>query len=372
LTPGHSETRFLDLGPAGRIDQLIDDWRKQFAMEARAPGRSGKVMEEAARKAGTLLRARLWDPLAQAVSGAESIFLVPEGPVHLVNFGALPSAQSGRYLMETAPLLHYLNTELDLAMDSSNSEEKTLLVVGDPDFEGTQRSSRLTAGRRLRGEIANCFDPTTLRFDPLPLSRVEAGKVLKMWSASGRKGTMISGADATEEAVRSAAPGYRILHLATHGFFYPSHCGIAKPDVSPVAIAGLALASANRRPNGPGSGLLTADEISSLPLDQTEWVVLSGCDTGLGAIQAGEGVFGLRRAFQQAGARTVIMSLWPVQDESAHRWMDALYRDRLYKRTSTASAVRAASLAVLTRQRREGRSTHPFYWAPFVAAGDWR
>ena len=100
--------------------------------------------------------------------------------------------------------------------------------------------------------------------------------------------------------------------------------------------------------------------------------MLSACDTGVGEVKAGEGVLGLRRAFQVAGARTLIMSLWAVEDESARAWMRALYEARLSKRLDTAEAVREASLSVLRERREQGLSTHPVYWAGFVAAGDWR
>jgi CHAT domain-containing protein len=103
-----------------------------------------------------------------------------------------------------------------------------------------------------------------------------------------------------------------------------------------------------------------------------EWAVLSGCETGVGKLLPGEGVFGLRRAFQMAGARTVIMSLWPVDDQATRAWMTALYREHLTKHRGTADAVRAASLAALAKRRAGGLSTHPFYWAGFIAAGDWR
>jgi CHAT domain-containing protein len=143
---------------------------------------------------------------------------------------------------------------------------------------------------------------------------------------------------------------------------------------NPLLMSGLALAGANRRAAaGPDDedGILTAEEVSALNLDGVEWVVLSACDTGLGEIRAGEGVFGLRRAFQVAGARTVIMSLWPVDDDATRVWMRALYRNRLQKHLNTAEAMRAASLGVLRERRARGQSTHPFYWAGFVAAGDW-
>ena len=144
---------------------------------------------------------------------------------------------------------------------------------------------------------------------------------------------------------------------------------------NPLLLSGLALAGANHRDAaGPDEddGILTAEEIAAMDLSGTEWAVLSACDTGIGEIKVGEGVFGLRRAFQVAGARTVIMSLWSVEDESARQWMKVLYEGRLLKHLDTAEAVRNASLTVLKARRAHGESTHPFYWAGFVAAGDWR
>jgi CHAT domain-containing protein len=117
--------------------------------------------------------------------------------------------------------------------------------------------------------------------------------------------------------------------------------------------------------------MLTAEEVAGLDLQSTEWAVLSACETGVGQVKAGEGVVGLRRAFQVAGARTVIMSLWSVGDEATLAWMQALYDARLRRRLDTAQSVRAASLRVLAERRQDGLSTHPFYWAAFVAAGDW-
>jgi CHAT domain-containing protein len=137
----------------------------------------------------------------------------------------------------------------------------------------------------------------------------------------------------------------------------------------------LALAGANRRARAnpdEDDGILTAEEVAALNLSGTEWAVLSACDTGVGEIKAGEGVFGLRRAFQVAGARTVIMSLWSVEDQSTRAWMRALYEGRFQRHLSTADAVHQASLSVLRDRRAHGLSTHPFFWAAFVAAGDWR
>ena len=147
------------------------------------------------------------------------------------------------------------------------------------------------------------------------------------------------------------------------------------PGENPLLLSGLALAGANRRasaaPDGD-DGILTAEEVASLDLSGVEWAVLSACDTGVGEIKAGEGVFGLRRAFQIAGARSVIMSLWSVDDQSTRAWMSALYDARFARGRSTSDAVHDASLALLRDRRGKGLSTHPFFWAAFVAAGDWQ
>jgi len=139
-------------------------------------------------------------------------------------------------------------------------------------------------------------------------------------------------------------------------------------------VAGLALTGANQRHavEGEDDGILTAEEVGSLDLRGVEWAVLSACDTGAGTIRAGEGVLGLQRAFRLAGVRTVVMSLWGVDDDAARTWMVTLYRARLLRGMSTTESVRTATRQTLAARRLRGDSTHPFYWAGFVAVGDWR
>jgi CHAT domain-containing protein len=240
----------------------------------------------------------------------------------------------------------------------------------------------------------------------LPAAQLEVDEIASVWtgrtSATTARGghdggsspsRVLAGADATEAAVKRLAPGQRVLHFATHGFFLGSSCasavegtrsvgGLAGAAVgtgesleNPLVRSGLALAGANRRATQSGTqedGILTAEEVAGLELDGVEWAVLSACDTGIGEMKAGEGVFGLRRAFQIAGASTVIMSLWAVEDYSARQWMRALYDARVGQKLDTIHAVRRASLNVLRDRRRRGMTMHPFYWAGFVAAGGWR
>jgi CHAT domain-containing protein len=144
---------------------------------------------------------------------------------------------------------------------------------------------------------------------------------------------------------------------------------------NPLILSGLALAGATHRESaGPGEedGILTAEEVASLDLSGVDWAVLSACLSGSGRIITGEGVFGLRRAFLIAGARTIITSLWAVEDEATKMWMKRLYEARFRDGKPTAECVREASLRTINELRRRRKSTHPFYWAGFVAAGDWR
>jgi CHAT domain-containing protein len=245
-----------------------------------------------------------------------------------------------------------------------------------------------------------------MHFEPLPESLKEVDRVVSLWSqahdgpppprrprvapALRPDAVRLTGAAATESAFKSHAAGHRIIHVATHGFFLggrcqstlqqgaPSASAAASARVArenPLVLSGLVLAGANHRnvaADDQEDGILTAEEVAALNLTGVEWAVLSGCDTGGGEVRSGEGVFGLRRAFQLAGARTVIMSLWPVEDQPTRAWMANLYESRWMRQRSSAEAVRDASGAVLRERRAKGLSAHPFHWAAFVAAGDWR
>ena len=255
----------------------------------------------------------------------------------------------------------------------------------------------------MRGTLSrspSCEPFTRLSFRPLGDARREARTVSDLWRASRAAGPLVgsggeagdllelTGRIATETAFKTLAPGRRVLHLATHGFFLDGRCGAAArrgpvpgavsvvtADDSPLLRAGLALAGANRRTAADADrddGILTAEEVAAVNLAGVEWAVLSACNTGVGDWVAGEGVLGLRRAFEMAGAHTVIMSLWPVGDATTASWMARLYRQRFVARAQTLEAVRAASLGLLRDARARGASTHPARWAGFIAAGDWR
>jgi CHAT domain-containing protein len=324
---------------------------------------------------------------------------VPDWSLHLVNFAALPTGQTN-YLLEKGPVIHYLSAERDLVATAPEHANDGLLALGSPAFDDTGTFAALKpdtgggvqreAGETFRGNRSECEPFESMRFAALPASAREAEEVAALWKKTAAGVRHLNGSAATEGAFKREATGKRVLHLATHGFFLEGRCASAleesaqqmpgRPPAAvtrenPMLLSGLVLAGANhRREAGDGEedGILTAEEISAMDLKGVDWAVLSACDTGVGAVRAGEGVFGLRRAFQVAGVRTIIMSLWAVEDQSARRWMTALYQARFAKGLTTAQAVHQTSLGILNDRRAKGQSTHPFYWAGFVAAGDWR
>lgn len=390
LKAGSARITFAPLGPASSIETMVSEWRKTASGEHT----SGMITRDRAEAlyvaAANRLRSAVWDPIDAEVGTARQIFVVPDGTLNLVNIAGLTDRQ-GRFFVERDAVIHHLSTERDLVVRSVESKSRgSLLAVGNPAFDdGGPPSQAQPATMRSACEPAG---PT--RFGNLPGSLGEVNEISQIWPRSGSSVvTVLSGRTASETAVKNALAGRRVLHFATHGFFVGDGCppdgsrssGVARSSAAarfaeegrenPLLRSGLALAGANRRGTArldEDDGILTAEEVAGLNLNGVEWAVLSACDTGLGEIRAGEGVFGLRRAFQVAGARTVIMSLWPVDDQATRTWMRALYEARFRRGLSTADAVHSASVTVLRERRVKKQSTLPMYWAAFVAAGDWR
>lgn len=339
----------------------------------------------------------------------------------MVSFATLPREEQG-YLVEGALRFHYLSTERDLIRKQrSRTGGNGLLALGGADFDasadaiarsitggagvpgGTDPSVEHRLLHAYRSPAPACEGFSTLHFDPLPGSATEAEQIESLWvgdNAGDDTGEaevlLLTGAGANEAAFKRWAPRYQVLHLATHGFFLDDRCdsnlgkllartstasGRVEPASlligdNPLLLSGLAMAGANGHLETGGGldgedGILTAEEIASLDLSGVEWAVLSACETGVGEIRPGEGVLGLRRAFETAGVGALIMSLWKVQDEASRQWMRALYEGRR-DGLSTVEAVRAAALTLIGERRSDGKSTHPFYWGAFIAAGEWR
>ena len=251
--------------------------------------------------------------------------------------GALPSwprrvaDRKSTYLIETGPVIHYLSAERDLVPAEGDAlTGHGLLALGDPAVD--QSSVAVASQAVFRGTGSGCPDFHSTRFESLPASLKEVDAVVALWNQDQDDRTTfplrspvapfgalrLTGAAASESAFKAQAAGRRILHIATHGFFLDGRCA-ASPDRSgtstaaavasvvtqnPLVLSGLILAGANHRnTTAPDheDGVLTAEEVAALNLEGVEWAVLSGCDTGVGEVRAGAGVFGLRRAFQAAG-----------------------------------------------------------------------
>lgn len=360
--PGTASARVFPLGPTARIDGLVRAWQQEMERERNAAGRNGRRNEAAYRQAGLALRRAIWDPLQPAVANARTVFTAPDGALQLVNFDTLPVGTT-QYLAEAGPLFQLLSAERDLVAPPlpAAARKGSLLALGNPTF-GSVAPAPASAS-------STCADLDRRRFAPLPGSGDEALAVGKLWSAQGGQAQVLNGSGASESALKTQAPGQQVLHLATHGFFLASACQRDREAAladNPLLRSGLVLTA-----GGPGNedGLLTAEEVSALRLDSTELVVLSGCDTARGAAEAGEGLLGLRRAFQAAGARQVVSSLWPVDDAATRQWMLRFYQARLQRGVGVVQAVRTASGAELRGRRAAAQSTHPFYWGGFVASG---
>jgi len=403
------EPAAVPLGSASELIPLISRWKTEVAGGALSTRRTPGQSEAAYRVVGEELRKRIWDPLAPYVGDSKRVFVVPDGVLNLVSLASLPAGEKG-YLVEDGPVLHYLSAERDLVPPAAAVElGRGLLALGSPNYDdisvpGTERhdiSVSGTARRSSSSSASSCRGFESLRFAPLPASGTESEEIVALWKATipedaGREGEVLhlTGSAATEAAFKREAGSRRTLHLATHGFFLDrgdssvpaGSRGIgglssvrtegvpSETCENPLSLSGLALAGANKRDAASPDeedGVLTAEEIASLDLSGVEWAVLSACDTGVGEILAGEGVFGLRHAMQLAGVHSLIMSLWSVGDEATGQWMNALYSGRLNRSLDTSRAVHEASLSLIRQRRGAGQSTHPFFWAAFVAAGDW-
>jgi CHAT domain-containing protein len=219
-------------------------------------------------------------------------------------------------------------------------------------------------------------------FQPLPGTYDEGMAIFNLFKSEKKfRAEYLHGSEASEETLKSRKEPPAILHLATHGYFCPQ-IGLsdnAEQNGNPLIYSGLVLAGSNRFITLPDDynsqdlpsedGILTALEVSGLNLGSTDLVVLSACQTGLGEVVSGEGVFGLRRAFQHAGSRSIIMSMWSIPDKQAQMLMRGFYSNWL-SGGSKSGALRNASLELLSRRRAESGTAHPLFWGGFVLVGD--
>jgi CHAT domain-containing protein/tetratricopeptide (TPR) repeat protein len=352
-----SAPALIDLGDARELTAAVHDWTQSLRDPARAVADVEALGKEVAQ--------RVWQPLALPAE-LHHVFIVPEGDLHRIAWLAIPLADG--LLVEHGPVPQLLDSERDLiAMAPTSALPQHALLVGAVPMD----TSALIAG---------CGNSQ----HALPGAQRELDALNKLWQEAGSgKATYLTGKDATIPAVRAAMPQSTLIHFATHAFSDDSDCTrnlLASRSihvVNPAAranapVSGLLLAPNAHAGAADRSGLLVAPEVAALRLDGVETVTLAACDTGTGPVRADEGVFGLARAFRLAGARSVVMSLWNVNDAATADLMQRMYRARWIEHASAADALASAARATLAARHAAGESTHPYYWAAFVATGDWR
>ena len=431
------QVAMVDLGAAAPVSAAIDRWRATFGVgddAAVAALELRKLVWEPVLKSlypdrRTTSENTSGTPLAGVPTADTATLLVStDGVLGRLPLGALPGKKPGTYLIEDhrlamVPVPQMLPALLNKAADRELDHE--LLVLGDVDYDAAPGSSNASMLKRKQprraGEVVR--SPTDGRlFEPLAGTSAEVAVIKDLYEllfdAKPDDPRSLVRADANELQFRLLAPRYRHLHLATHGFFAGNQFQSADSPVSaslaalrrqrgpaataestsrsptgdsspievvgynPGLLSGLALAGANREPTADADdGILTSQEISAMNLSGVDTVVLSACDTGLGETAGGEGLLGVQRAFQVAGARTTVASFWKVDDLVTRQLMERFYRNLWEKEMSRLDALREAQLHILNHpeelrgsdpQPADRLRTSPRYWAAFTLSGDWR
>lgn len=363
----NGEVRWRDLGDAKAINEAIGSLRQVLRDPLRREVRElSRAVDE-----------KVMQPVRELVGDAKQLLISPDGELNLIPFEALVD-ERGRYLIERYSFT-YLTSGRDLLRMQARHESKGQpLLIANPSFGEpvTEQIARNATTRPdARGGKRSVIEARNLSevyFAPLGGTAQEALTIRGLFP----KASLLAGAEATEARLKQArAPS--ILHIATHGFFLtdePSATDMrgtraisanAKIE-NPLLRSGLALAGANLDKDTGDDGILTAMEASGLNLWSTKLVVLSACDTGLGEVRNGEGVYGLRRAFVLAGAESLVLSLWPISDYSTRNLMIGYYKN-LKLGLGRGAALRQVQLDLLKRNKQ----LHPFYWANFIQSGEW-
>jgi CHAT domain-containing protein/tetratricopeptide (TPR) repeat protein len=348
--------RWVALGEAQPIDAAVD------AVLAAMDSRIDATTAQAALRQ---LDAQLLAPMRAQLSGIAHLIVAPDGKLNLVPFEALIDPQ-GRYALDSY-LVSYVSSGRDLLrLAFPQRPRSSAVLIAGPDY----------------GPVAQSPGPDKLTFTPLRGAAAEARDLQRYFPAVTNK-------RATKAAL-AMLTGPAVLHVATHGFYgwraslagaatrgaatrgpwldpLRGHIGALPPPTRDLSDAldqaGLAMADANRG----STGIVTAREIAGFDWTGTQLVVLSACETGLGAVASGDGVYGLRRALVLAGAASQVVSLWTVADASTPKLMRDYYA-ALQQGTGRAEALRQAKRRLL----QQPGNVHPFYWAAFIPAGDWR
>ncbi len=393
----------IELGSADEIAAAVDAWRASY----------GASPEGIA--AGQKLRKLVWQPLEAHLKSGQTVLVSPDGVLGRFPLAALPGRVEGTYLLEdwavaTVPVAQALPSIL-AEKPESPVDLGNLLLIGGVDYDADESGAAPQLAKKSFGRrVARGAE--WRKFEPLKGAIGEIAVIEKTYrDLFGDAGlTRLEKAAAAEERFKAEAPKHLFLHVATHGFFAPPELRSAlasSKDGDPSAatgggssrslggnvpalvgqhpglLSGLALAGANR-PQAPdrADGILTAEEVQTLDLRRVDLAVLSACETGLGEVAGGEGLLGLQRSFQVAGARTTIAGYWKVDDLATRLLMERFYRNLWDKEMPRLAALREAQLYLLNNpdavrgaeppEDEPRLRTAARYWAAFALSGDWR
>lgn len=374
VTPDSAgNVRLMDLGNAQGIDENIALLRGKITPEGRArdllADEAASAGQEYIEVAADLGRA-LVDPLQPALVGRSRLFIAPDAQLYTLPFEILPLEQ-GRVLIDDYEIT-YVTAGRDLipVQHTSHEPANPAVVIADPDYDLT--ATTMVEQAPGEGEDEDRLRAAGLHFTRLPGTHVEGRHIAELLGVEAWLG-----ADAVEGRLKQQRSPV-ILHIASHGYFLKDQPEKASAGDGrrafnaypfPLLNSGLALAGANtwlrrgRLPESAEDGLLTAADLATMDLSGTELVVLSACDTGLGQVAVGQGVYGLRCSVGIAGARTLVMSLWNVPDAETQELMEDFYR-RLKRGEPRSIAFRGAQLALRARR------PDPYYWGAFICQGD--
>lgn len=325
-----------------------------------------------------------YQPLEQSLHDITKVYFSADGVYHQLNLETLFNPTTQKYLGEEIQI-QLISTARDLLRMPKRKEKKIneIYLFGYPDFAGKAQGALTSTDERnytddsndwaeKLGKSQRFLDVNTGSVSYLPGTKKEIESIETLAKKAGLKIQKYLADQASEENLKAViSPG--VLHIATHGFFIgqnnSSDQKVQQRFVNPLLRSGLLFAGAEltlkKEPlNSSENGILTSQEALNLSLQSTVLVVLSACETGLGEIKAGEGVFGLQRALQEAGAKSVIMSLWKVDDSATQEMMSLFYENLLIKKQDKRVAFFNAQMEM------KKRYIHPYYWGAFVLVGE--
>jgi CHAT domain-containing protein/tetratricopeptide (TPR) repeat protein len=297
-------------------------------------------------------------------TGVKRIYLSPDGVYHSINLNTLLNPTTRKFLIDETNIQLVTSTKDFLVTSKSESQNQLAFLIGSPNFN-SRTTDRQKSISQVRTFPELSYTLNLSRGDSLidlPGTKKEIENISSLLTERGWDVLTLTGVNAIEESLKESYKP-RVLHIATHGYFHPDK-GIS---FNSLTQSGLLLSGANRTLAGEKTeksedGILTAYEAMNLNLDNTDLVVLSACETGLGEIKNGEGVYGLQRAFKVAGAKSIIMSLWKVNDEATQNLMVSFYKHWLISGNKREAFIKA-------QKELKARLASPYYWGGFVMLG---